>query len=81
MRTERQIEASRANGAKSRGPVTPEGRRNSCGNALKHGLFADTIVLKGELEERFLELLADFERAKLLWNIGLPGAIIGQHSG
>ncbi len=62
MRTERQIEASRANGAKSRGPVTAEGKRNSCGNALKHGLLADTIVLKGELEERFLELLADFER-------------------
>jgi hypothetical protein len=62
MRSERQIEASRANGAKSRGPVTPEGKRNSCGNALKHGLLADTIVLKGELKDRFLELLADFER-------------------
>jgi hypothetical protein len=62
MRTERQIEASRANGARSRGPVTPEGKRNSSGNALKHGLLADTIVLKGELEDRFLELLADFDR-------------------
>jgi hypothetical protein len=59
MRTERQIEASRANGARSRGPVPPEGKRNSSRNAVKHGLLASTIVLKGEIEERFLELLND----------------------
>ncbi len=59
MRTEDQIEASRADGAGSRGPVTPEGKRNSSRNAIKDGWLSSTIVLKSELEERFLELLND----------------------
>ena len=38
MRTERQVQASRANGAKSRGPVTTQGQSNSSRNNLQHGL-------------------------------------------
>jgi hypothetical protein len=37
--------ASRANGGKSRGPKTPQGKDRSKFNRLKHGLCAATTVL------------------------------------
>ncbi len=61
MRTERQIQASRANGARSRGPVTAEGKLNSSRNSVKHGLLAETVVLETERSDRFLEILAEVE--------------------
>ena len=57
MRTDKQIEASRLNGSKSRGPVTAQGRRNSGLNKIRHGLFASTILLDGESRERFAALM------------------------
>ena len=44
-RTPAQIEASRRNGAKGRGPQSAEGRARSAQNALKHGLCAATPAL------------------------------------
>jgi len=38
--TERQIEASRRNGARSRGPVTALGRQRAALNAFKHGRYS-----------------------------------------
>jgi hypothetical protein len=63
-RSPAQIEASRRNGARSRGPVTQEGKRRSSANALKHGLSAlHHLVLAdedpGELEGLTARLLAE----------------------
>jgi hypothetical protein len=41
-------QASRINGAKSRGPTTPEGKARSSQNALKHGLCAERFAVVGD---------------------------------
>ncbi len=48
MRTEAQRQASRVNGAKSKGPKTPEGKDAVKFNGLTHGLCAVQAVLPGE---------------------------------
>jgi hypothetical protein len=52
-------EASRRNGAKSRGPKTPDGKARSAQNALKHGMRAEKHgVLPDEDATEFAELEA-----------------------
>ncbi len=50
-------EAARANGAKSCGPATPEGRAKSSRNSLRHGLSAKSVLLPAESHEQFQLLL------------------------
>jgi hypothetical protein len=47
------LEAARANGAKSRGPRTAEGKQIASQNAVTHGLSARTVVLQNESAEDY----------------------------
>src|SRR4051794_25870464 len=60
MSSQRRIEASRANGARSRGPVTPEGKRRSSYNATRHGILAAATVLDSESRPDFEALLQHY---------------------
>jgi len=57
MSTNLKSQSARANGAKSRGPVTPEGLAKSSRNSLRHGLSAKSVVLPAESQEQFQLLL------------------------
>src|SRR5260370_516499 len=61
MSSHRRIRASRANGAMSAGPKTPEGKRRSASNGFRHGILAQTVVLEGEDTRAFGVLLASLE--------------------
>jgi hypothetical protein len=64
MTSERKAAASRANGAKSRGPKTAETREISSRNSLRHGFASrKTILLRCEDPEEFQQLLDDYYAA------------------
>jgi hypothetical protein len=64
-------EASRKNGARSRGPKTAEGKARASRNALKHGLCASRhVIVDGESPEEF----AAFEAA-LVADLAPAGAL------
>ncbi len=58
-RTAAQIAASRANGAKSKGPTSPEGKAISARNAERHGLFSHLATIKGESPDEYAGISAD----------------------
>jgi hypothetical protein len=61
MRTDKQIETSRINGARSRGPVTTEGKTRSSQNATKHGLTGQAVVLACEDRSEYEAMLLDYQ--------------------
>jgi hypothetical protein len=61
MGTPKQIEAARRNGARSKGPVTAEGKTRSSQNAIKHGLAADPgMLMATEHDDNYDQLLQGY---------------------
>jgi hypothetical protein len=61
--SEKRAAAARANGAKSRRPVTAQGRANSSRNSLRHGLRARTHgVVDQDSVDHLTALLASYTR-------------------
>ena len=91
MTSLRQIEANRRNARLSTGPSTPDGKKKSRQNAVRHGLTAETVI--GALEDADdyaafeLAITADFEAetaverelvlrlARVLWRLRRATAI------
>jgi hypothetical protein len=72
MTSAAQVLANRSNARKSTGPRTPEGKAAAAQNAVKHGLLAEQVVIKGEDPEEF-----DLYRAGMLAELAPVGAVEG----
>ena len=57
MTTKLKSETARLNGARSKGPLTDQGKLIASQNALRHGMLSQTVVLEGESKELFEQLL------------------------
>jgi hypothetical protein len=91
MTSFRQIEANRRNATRSTGPNTEEGKRRSRGNAVRHGLCAETVIETVEDTEDYCAfeaaIIADYDAqtaverelvlrlASLLWRLRRATAI------
>ena len=62
-KSEKRAASARSNGAKSKGPITPEGIKNSQTGSLQHGLYAkDETLLHTVDPEKFEELRAEYHQ-------------------
>ena len=91
MASLRQVEANRRNALMSTGPQTEAGKKRSRGNAIRHGLTAETVIVGLEDAEDYkafeLSVTSDFDvqtaverelvlrLASLLWRLRRAAAI------
>ena len=68
MTSAAQVEANRSNAQKSTGPRTPEGKAVAAQNAVRHGLLAKEVVVKGEDPGEF-----EFYRQQMLEELAPVG--------
>jgi hypothetical protein len=62
MATQKQIQANRRNAQKSTGPRSAEGKAASSQNALKSGIDANSLLIRGEDPEALAALIAEYFR-------------------
>ena len=55
--TAKQVKANQANSKKSTGATSDEGKAVVAGNALKHGLFAERLILTDESMDEYAQLI------------------------
>src|SRR5215471_18046496 len=82
MSSEKRIAASRANGARSRGPKTPTGKARSSQNAITHGFYAQSVVILREDPAAFQQSRQAFLRRFAPSNpaeLGLIDAMASAH--
>ena len=68
--SERKLAANRANAQRSTGPKTPDGKRKSSRNAMKHALLSSQVVLENEDRQEL-----DFLRRDLAAQLSPVGAL------
>ena len=70
MATEAQVVANRLNAQKSTGPRADEGKAKASQNAVRHGLLAQQVVIRGEDPGEF-----EFYRQQMLGELAPAGAM------
>ncbi|WP_435019358.1 hypothetical protein TA3x_001254 [Tundrisphaera sp. TA3] len=77
------LAANRANARKSTGPTSPEGRRKSSRNALKHGMTGEGIVLPpdeaAEVDASTAQLVAEMKPSGLMGRMLLRRIAVFHH--
>jgi hypothetical protein len=59
MTSEKQVLANKENAKKSTGPKSEDGKIQTAGNAIKHGILSQRLILPGEDQQDFIHLQDD----------------------